>query len=313
MSRDDVNRFLTDRSRSMIEGLFGEDEYDNSDDFDVAEVLDRSLYEALSEYDKNAVLSRWLSLRFTGAHANGRLAEQALEDILSALRKEIVGASPAKDPDQLKLDLVGFSRGSAILHLAPSAVPDPGAADDSDVPRQQTFPVAPDQLDDAMVVVTELHTAAERAGDVQRFAGQEPLLRGFMALSDALDKHDLDMGIVWRSRTGLHRSAELTSQGREYVRQYLERLEDTDTLVITGRVVEMKISGSFDVKASPAANSPRYTITTGDEDSLLGLGLQLGQTVRVRVLRRTEQNRIGVVFASRYEFLGFEKPGDALV
>ena len=94
MSREDLERFLTDEDHSAIDRLFRESEQE-SDDFNVAETLDRHLYEALIQYDKNATLSRWLSLRFTGPHTDGRLAEQALEDILSALRREIIGASPA--------------------------------------------------------------------------------------------------------------------------------------------------------------------------------------------------------------------------
>jgi hypothetical protein len=312
VSREDVERFLTDSGRSAIDSLFKEAGQE-SDDFDVSEVLDRSLYEALTEYDHRAALNRWLSLRFTGAHTNGRLAEQAIVDVLGALQREIIGASPAKDPDLVKLDLVGFSRGSAILHLVPAATPDTDVSEDANEQTQGTLPVEPDRLDDALSVITELHSAAEHSGDVERFSGQEMLLRGFMALADALDKHDLDIGIVWRSRTGRHRSSELTSQGREYARQYLERSETAEILVISGRIVEMKISGTFDIKASLASNSPRYTITTGGEESLLGLSLQLGQSVRVRVRRHTEQNKVGVIFGSRYEYLGLMPSEDKLV
>lgn len=311
MSREELERFLTAEGRAAVDRLFSEDERE-SDDFDVNEVLDQNLYEALSEFDKSAALSRWLSLRFTGPHAEGRIAEQALEDILSAFRREISGANNGKDINQLKLDLVGFSRGSAILHLIPAVTDETGSSIDQTANEQQRFPVREDQLDDALGVVTELHAAAEQEGDVQRFSGKESLLKGFTALTAALDKYELDMGIIWRNSTGRRRSAELTSHGRQYARQYFERSDTSEIITINGRVVELKISGSFDVKASPAANSPRYTINTSGEENLLGLHLELGQMVSVRVRRHTERNKVGVVFGSRYEFLDMVTYGEPL-
>jgi hypothetical protein len=311
VSREELERFLTTEGRNAVSRLIQEAEQEG-DDFDVAEALDRNLYDALAEYDRSARLSRWLSLRFTGLRTEGRLAEQAVEDVLGALRREIAGASSTKNAEMLKLDLVGFSRGSAILHLVPAAtadIPTDGDAEDG----QGTLPVAEDRLDDALSVVAELHAAAEQAGDMQRFSGQEALLRGFAALADALDKHGLDMGMTWRSGTGRRRSAELTSHGREYARQYLDRSQTSDITQVNGRVVELDISGSFDVKVGTAVNSPRYRIATGGEEALLGLRLELGQTVHVRVRRRVLQNKVGVVFGFRYEFLNMVTPGDPLI
>jgi hypothetical protein len=138
------------------------------------------------------------------------------------------------------------------------------------------------------------------------------LIRGFAALTDALDKHNLDMGITWRSSTGRRRSAQLTSHGREYARQYLDRSVTSDDTQINGRVVELDISGSFDVKVGSAVNSPRYRIIVGGEEPLLDLRLQLGETVHVRVRRHADQNKVGVVFGYRYEFLSMITPGDPL-
>lgn len=312
MSREELERFLTDAGRAEIDRLFSEPEQE-SDDFNVAEALDQNLYEALTQYDRSAALSRWISLRFSGPHTDGRLAEQAVEDVLSALRREITGATSEKNTDLLRLDLVGFSRGSAILHLVPAGTVGFDVYEDEGGNRQEALPVEEDQLDDALAVVTELHSAAEHEGDVQRFSGREQLLRGFIALADALDKHDLDMGIVWRSRTGRHRSADLTSHGRQYARQYLDRSEANDIVTINGRVVELKISGSFDIKATPAANSARYTITTEGEDSLLDLHLELGQTVTVRVRRHVERNKVGVIFGYKYEYLNMVGRDDTLI
>jgi hypothetical protein len=311
VSREDLERFLTAEGREAARRLLEEAAHDD-DDFDVAEALDQSLHDALVEYDSTARLSRWLSLRFSGRDTEGRLAEQAVEDILGALRREISGASSTKNAELLKLDLVGFSRGSAILHLVPAATTDIGAPEDTEG-NQETLSVAEDQLDDALGVVTQLHSVVEQEGDVQRFSGQEGLLRGFAALADALDKYGLDMGMTWRSSTGRHRSANLTSQGREYARQYLDRIERTDIIQINGRIVELNISGSFDVKVGTAVNSPRFTITTAGEEALLGMRLELGQPVNVRVRRHVDLNRVGVVFGFRYDLLNMIKPEDPLL
>lgn len=311
MSREDLERFLTRQGRAAVDKLLSDAEREGND-FDLAEVFDQNLYDALSEYDRSARLSRWLSLRFTGSHAEGRLAEQAVGEILSALRREIEGASLDRDTDALKLDLVGFSRGSAILHLAPIGADDV-QSDGPATNTQAQLQIIADRLDDALAVVTQLHNTVEQEGDVQRFSGRETLLRGFTALSEALDKHGLDMGITWRSATGRRRTSELTANGRDYARQFFDRSETTDIIQVNGRIVELDISGSFDVKTGPATNSPRYRITTGSEDSLLGLHLELGQLVNVRVRRRIETNRVGLSYTPRYEFVNMISPQDPMI
>lgn len=307
MSREELERFLTDEGRVAVDRVLAQAR-DEGDDFDLAEVLDRNVYDAMVQYDARAGLSRWLSLHFAGPRTQGRMAEQAVEDILGALRREITGASATKDVNLLNLDLVGFSHGSAILYLAPAQPADIAPVDD----EAETLVAAADQLDDALGVVTELHRAAESAGDVMRFSGKDQLLKGFEALADALDKHDLDMGITWRSRSGRRRTAELTSQGRAYARQFLDRSDTSEVIAVTGRVVELSISGSFDVKAGTAPNSKRYKITTGGEGSLLSLRLELGQTVNVRVRERTDRNKVGVLRGVQYEFLSMIESDDPL-
>ena len=302
MSREELERFLTQEGRAAAERLLAESEHE--EDFDVAEALDQNLYDALVHYDERASLSRWLSLRFTGPRTEGRMSEEAVEDILGAFRREIVGANPVKNPDVLKLDIVGFSGGSVILHLAPFEPTDVGPGeDDSAYTQLRLGPDAEDQLDHALSVVTDLHKAAESEGDVQQFSGRETLLKGFAALADALDKSDLDMGITWRGRTGRRRTAELTSRGRTYARRYFERADTSEIVTVTGRVVELNISGSFDIKTGTASNSPRYKIVTSGEDSLLGLRLELGQTVRVRTRKHVDRNKFDVTFGVRYEYL----------
>jgi hypothetical protein len=303
MSREDLERFLTGDGRAAVARFISES-LEESAEFDLDEVLDRNLYDAISDYDSRSGLRRWLSLRFTGQNIEGRLGVEAVEDVLNGFRRELEGAGAAtvKTAGLLKLDLVGFSSGSAILHLAPADTADVDPGDNSDT-GQQNITAGPDQIDVALGVVTELHSTAESAGDMLRFWGQDALLKGFSALVDALDRYELDMGITWRGSTGRRYSAQLTSEGRDYVRQYLERADTAEMVTVIGRVVELNISGSFDVKTGTSSNSPRYTIMTDGEDSLLNLGLKLGQNVRLRALKRTFRNQVGVTFGDRYEFV----------
>ena len=301
MSREDLERFLSADRRQVVNDLFAETDSDD-DAFDVGEALDRHLYAAMSHYDPDASLGRWLSLRFTGERAQGQIDEQAVEDILGALRREITGAVQTRNANRLRLSLVGFSKGSAILHLAPSET-----LNSSDSPiGQESLGVDPheDELDTALAVVTDLHRAAEDQADVERFTGREPLLRAFATLTEALEKHELDMGITWRGSTGRHSTAVLTARGREYARRYLERADTSEIITIIGRVVELNITGSFDMKTGTASNSPRYKVNTSGEESLLSLGLELGQTIQVRVRKLTERNKFDVTFSTRYEYLG---------
>jgi hypothetical protein len=63
MSSSELERFLSAEGRSAVDRFMRQVAQEESDDFDVAEVLDRNLYDAVAGYDNRAGLSRWLSLR----------------------------------------------------------------------------------------------------------------------------------------------------------------------------------------------------------------------------------------------------------
>lgn len=301
MSREELDRFLTAEGQRSVDELLA-DAGQEDGDRDILEALDRNLYDALSNFDVRAGLARWLELRFTGPKAAGRMAESAVSDVLDAFRRELIGASKAKDASSLGLDLVGFTQGSAILHLVPAEAASlaPGDLPEDD---QQALAPAEDPIDQALSVITELHVTAETSGDILRFSGQERLLKGFSALNDALDTHDLDMGITWRNRTGVRRSSLLTSSGREFARSYLDRVDSSEIVILSGRVVELNISGTFDIKAGPIATSPRYRVHMESERELLDLRLELGQTISIRARRNVERNKLGVTFNTHYKYL----------
>lgn len=272
------------------------------------EALDRNLREAMTAYDPHAILPRTLALRLHGEGLDGRLPDDALTDILVPFRRELAGAAAAgSQAETLRLDLVGYSRGSAVLHLAPAPAADVEPPDEQDPP---SLAAGPDHVDNALAVITDLHTAAETAGDLLRFAGQPDLVRGFAALADALDKHQLDLDIHWRAGTGAHRDSTLTNRGREHARTYLQRTEQTQELVLTGRIVSLAINGTFGLK--PSLRAAVVEVHTEGEQALLGLRLQLGQTAAVRVRRHETSDRLGTGGTTRHDLIGIDSVQDGL-
>jgi hypothetical protein len=138
---------------------------------------------------------------------------------------------------------------------------------------------------------------------MRHFAEKSDLLHAFIALTDALERHDVNLEVIWRSSTGSRRQTILTRLGRTHVRRNLERRESVDQLSLTGRVVELNINGSFSLKLGTARNSQRIEIDTNGEERLLGLGLRLGETVSVTVSRTVEHNDLGITTKRRYSLL----------
>ena len=302
MSTDELDVLLdSDASARRTLDAFREslDPDDTADDLDQA--LDRNLRDAMSAYDPDAVLPRTLALRLHGAGLDGgRLPDDALTDVLVPFRRELAAAAASgSDPGTLRLGLVGYERGSAVLYLAPAPDADVESSDGQDPPSLTS---GADHLDNAVTVLNDLHTAAETEGDLLRFAGRADLVRGFAALADALDKHRLDLDVRWRAADGRHRDSTLTRRGREYARGYLERTERTEETTVTGRVVSLAINGTFGVK--PSLRGGVVDVHTDGEQALLNLGLQLGQTVSVRVRRIETRDRLGNTGTTRHDLVG---------
>ena len=268
---------------------------------DLDEALDRNLRDAMTSYDPDAVLPRTLALRLHGSGLDdGRLPDDALTDVLVPFRRELAAAAAGgSEPSTLRLGLVGYERGSAVLYLAPAPEADVEPRDQQDPP---SLTAGADHIDNAVTVLTELHTAAESEGDLLRFAGRTDLVRGFAALADALDKHGLDLDVRWRAADGRHRDSTLTRRGRDHARGYLERTERSEETTVTGRVVSLAINGTFGVK--PSLRGAVVEVHTDGEQALLDLGLQLGQTVSVRVRRQETVDRLGTGTTTRHQLVG---------
>lgn len=268
------------------------------DDVDLEAALDRNLAEALLAHDPGARLARRLSARVSGPTVRpGRLDAHVSEQLLGAVRREVAGASPGDDPAVTTLELVGVGTGSAVLYLEP-AVDGPG-------PDPGELVEAPDPLDDAVRTVLDLHRAAEGQEALERFAGRTPLLKAFDSLTSSLDEHDLDIELGWRSRTGSHQRASLTRVGRDHARRYLVRSEQADVVELTGRVTVLDLGGSFTVRAGPARNAARSDVALPDGLLLTDLGLELGETVTVRVRRTVARARVGLESKAQFLFVDF--------
>lgn len=302
MSIDELDALLAgDAAARVALDAFRSDLDPDDPGVDLDQALDRNLRDAMTAYDPDAVLPRTLALRLHGAGLDdGRLPDDALTDVLVPFRRELAAAAASGSaPATVRLDLVGYERGSAVLYLAPSVEADVEPRDGQDPP---SLTPGADHLDNAVTVLNDLHTAAEAEGDLLRFAGRTDLVRGFAALADALDKHRLDLDVRWRARDGRHRYSTLTRRGREHARTYLERTERSEEVTVTGRVVTLAINGTFGVK--PSVKGAVVEVHTDGEQALLDLGLQLGQTVSVRVRRHETADRLGAGTATRHELVG---------
>lgn len=310
MSADELNALLAldAPARAALDVFQGSlDPDDRAADLDQA--LDRNLRDAMTAHDSDAVLPRTLALRLHGAGLeDGRLPDDALTDVLVPFRRELAAAAASgSDPSTLRLGLVGYERGSAVLYLAPAPDADVEPRDRQDPP---SLTRGADHLDNAVTVLNDLHTAAETEDDLLRFAGRADLVRGFAALADTLDKHQLDLDVRWRAADGRHKDSTLTRQGREYARGYLERTEQSEEATVTGRVVTLAINGTFGVK--PSVRGAVVGVHTDGEQALLDLGLQLGQSVSVRVRRTETRDRLGNARTTRHNLVGLAAEQDTL-
>lgn len=191
--------------------------------------------------------------------------------------------------------LTGLSSGSTVLHLAPSTA-------EEEIPEEDQIAMVADRLDTLLATVTDLHNVAENSGDLRQFAGHKNLLKGLHEMVKALDSHDLELDLIWRSATGQHRTSHLTRQARDYVRSQWEENEQSEVRNLTGRLTAIDLKGTFTLKQT---TTPRhaYEIRVDNEEALLGLNLELGNTYAVEVRSVVRRNRAGMEFSPSYHLI----------
>jgi hypothetical protein len=264
----------------------------------VDEILDRNYHDTIASYDPDARLSRWLDLTVHGDRVRaGSLDIGIAQELFHAFSMELDGAAATEGAGNApRVELAGVSRGSAVLHLVPTH--------GEDLPSEGQMPLVVDRLDAMLERITELHQVAEAEGDLRQFGDEAVLLKGLHELTKALDRHDLELRLRWRSATGAHRHSELTTRARSYVRRQWEDETERDELRISGRVVSMDLAGTFDLKTT-AGRRKRYTVHVGGEEDLLHLHLNLGDLIHVTVAAKRQVNRLGLAGQPRYELIGF--------
>jgi hypothetical protein len=284
-----------DRERRFWEEIdSGED-----DPRSIDEILDQHWADVISDHDPLARLPRRLDLRLDGPQiTTGALDIRLTEAVLQAFSKELAGAAEANSlTTSLSASLVGVGRGSAILQLEP-ATPE-------DVPTEGQVPAVVDPFDAVVQTLTDLHGTAEEGGDLRQFADSDQLMSGLHRLAKTLDEHNLVLDLTWRSGSGRHRSSRLGETGRRHVLALWQQTEETDEIVVSGRVVALDLNGSFSIKTGTHRTARRYDIHVDGEEALLGLNLRLGAEVHPRVRLIRHQNQIGMEGAPRYEFQGW--------
>lgn len=261
-----------------------DDEYDS---------LDRTQWlEAARAYDPGAALQEELLVRLFGERSgSGALSFKVGESILKHLRDGI-NAISGRDVD---LEIVAISAGSTVLHVRPTPA--------SVGVEQEGWLVESSEssVDFAMRSFVRLISAAESGGDLREWVNAFGPLDSLVV---ALDEHDISLGFRWLSRSGPVRSSALTSRGRRYVRSLRELHEESSTMVVSGRITELREAGVVKVKTGPRRTSPAYEVRV-DKSRLLDLHLELGQEVTFRVKALKRIDRLGQQKSINYHFLSF--------
>lgn len=289
--------FHPDVDMAAVEEIWAEWEREPETDASVDEILDRNYYETISSYDERARLPRRLQLRVSGPNVvAGEPEAAAVEQLLHAFQIELKGAAQQQgNAPTPSLRLAGVSGGSAVLHLAPAAA--------ENHPDDDQMAVVTDQFDSLMATVTELHDLAEGAGDLRRFAEHVTLLKGLREMVTALDQHDLELDLRWRSATGARRESQLTSQARAYVRRQWEEEETRNMARLSGRLTALDLNKGTFTLTSLDPRKRTYQVHVEDEARLLGLGLDLGERYAVEAEEVLRTNRAGLEGQKMYRFV----------
>jgi len=89
-------------------------------------------------------------------------------------------------------------------------------------------------------------------------------------------------------------------------RQWQEAESEVREHTVSGRVVVLDLSGTFTVK--PSSGAAKRIVHVEDPETLLGLRLQLGEWVHVRVHERHTTNRVGIESGVRCQLVGLDRP-----
>ncbi|WP_413758130.1 hypothetical protein [Streptomyces sp. MMBL 11-3] len=278
----------TERATRLLDTLGAEDR----DDQEIEAEHRASRLAAAREYAPDARLEEELQLRLTGPDADGGALRFAWGDALLEPVEHMVSAA-AGTPVQL--ELTGISAGSTVVHARPVTVPaDPAAPDGLDV-------TAASAAATGLGTLTALLDALESERDVREWV---KLFDAVEAVSRALSRYELDLGLAWYDADGGLRRARLTERGRGYVKRLRETRDRDQEITISGRITELRESGLVKVKTGTAKNAPAYDVRFEDVGELLRMRPGLGDNVHFRVRFRQQLDSMGIARSTEYTYLG---------
>lgn len=293
----DWYRALRRRLPNNLDDSFWEDGPPEESAPSAAESLDRNFYETISSYDSSARLERVLDVRLVGRTAReGRLDSGILRDVLGAINTEIAGAAKSVNLSPAPaFALSAITSGSVVLQLEP-------LLDEEPTPSDAVAALVGDKVDGLLVKITALHQRAEDEEDLREFAGNDTLLKGLLQLTRALDRHQLNLEMTWRSGDGHHRTSRLTESGRRFVSDQAEPRQRRQLKVVSGRIVQVALD-SFKIK-TVSERRPLEIQVEGDEGAI-DLHLELGEETTIRVEQFEDVNKLGIKTNHRLVFMDY--------
>ncbi|MFF8591794.1 hypothetical protein ACF061_10140 [Streptomyces sp. NPDC015220] len=247
---------------------------------------------AAREYAADARLDEELQLRLTGPDTDGGALRFQWGDALLEPVEHMVSAA-AGTPVQL--ELTGISAGSTVVHARPVTTRADGFEPEAiDAP-------ATSAASTGLGTLTTMLDALESERDIREWAR---LFDAVEAVSRALSRYDLDLGVTWYDANGRMRRARLTERGRSYVRRLRETKDRDQEIIISGRITELRESGLVKVKTGTAKNSPAYEVRFEEPEELVRMRPGLGDNVHFRVRFRQQLDSMGIARSAEYTYLG---------
>jgi hypothetical protein len=233
-----------------------------------------------------------LQLRLTGPDTDGGALRFQWGDALLEPVEHMVSVA-AGTPVQL--ELTGISTGSTVVHARPVTAPaESGEPDTLDAP-------ATSAASTGLGTLTTLLDALESEHDIREWAR---LFDAVEAVSRALSRYELNLGVTWYDADGHMRRARLTERGRHYVKRLRETRDRDQEITISGRITELRESGLVKVKTGTAKNAPAYDVRFEEPEELLRMRPGLGDNVHFRVRFRQQLDSMGIARSTEYTYLG---------
>jgi hypothetical protein len=276
-----------DKAARLLDEMGTEDR----DDEEIEAEHRASRLAAAREYAADARLDEELQLRLTGPDTEGGALRFQWGD---ALLHPMEAAVSVAAGTPVELELTGISAGSTVVHARP-IVPAVSAA----LPAPDT--PATSAAGTGMSTLTKLLAALESESDIREWAR---LFDSVEALSRALSKYGLDLGVTWYGAEGGMRRAQLTERGRRYVDRLRETRDRDQEITISGRITELRESGWVKVKTGTAKNAYAYDVRFEEPEELLRMRPGLGDNVHFRVRFRQRLDAVGIARSTEYTYLG---------